>query len=132
MSSLGFVFVIVFSPKCAAGWAWVVSHFGLDLGNGNGDKGGDDSRDGGGGKYWSCCNKLNNDNSVGGPGSGGMKLLNVGKDDRGGSNPLLLLFLLNLLLLFCNASSLFCILESTPDVGGFLIRLLTVYFFSNV
>ena len=66
-----------------------------------------------------CCNKLNNVAGGEGLGVGGMKLLNVGKDGGGGGNPPLLLFLLNLLLLFRDASSLSCILKSTPDVEAF-------------
>ena len=54
-----------------------------------------------------------------------MKLLNDGGDGgRGGGrgNPSLLLllpFLLNPVFSFCNTSSLFCILKSTPGVGFF-------------
>ena len=58
-----------------------------------------------------------------------MKLLNVGEDGEGGGNLPLLLFLLNLLLSFCNASSLFYILKSTPGVGAFLTRSLAISFF---
>ena len=128
-SSLGFVFVLVIYPKRVSGWSWVVSDFCLDIGNGNGDKGGDIRGRCGGGKYLGCCDKLNGDGGEGGPGRGGMKLLNLGEDGGGGGNPPLLLCPLNLLLSFHNAWILFCILKSTPVVGAFSIRSLAISFF---
>ena len=74
-------------------------------------------------------NKLNNGGA--GRGEGVIKLLNVG-GDGGGNGSLLLLLLSNLLLSFRNASNLFCISKSTPDLGAFWISSLAKYFFSNI
>ena len=108
--SFVYVFVIVISPKCVDGWDWFVDD--LEGSNGGGEGVGDCKNCG-----W---NELN---EVGGGGGGcgsEIKLLN-GCRDGGGDSPLLLLllFLLNPILSFGNASNLFCRLLSTPGADLF-------------
>ena len=120
----GFVFVIVISPKFVVGWFWVAIGLALGICLGSGNKEGEGSSGGDAWKFvWNESNDGGSDR-----GGRGIKLLNAGGDSGGRGGPLLLL-LSNFLLSFRNASNLFCISESMPGLGAFLISLLARFFF---